>query len=303
MRRLSSLVTFCCIAMVTDIAVASPIFSWHDADGGMHFSNRVGTIPAGASEVTLPPLPVRVVSRSVSLPAAVARAAAIAPTAARRARSTEACETPDPRGVAEAVASRLGRRQLDGLTVIVGGVPIAYADSARVEVKGPDVGTSTATPAEQAALAYPAGSGCPDSRPPLARYAVASGTRERSRSICDDYRRAFAEVGVAVSRDQGVARSFRAVAEQFVEMAERGYTAGGRGAVLVPAVATEAISSPTMPIRFVSALEERVPLPPWVVEAHVAQASQLGVESSAFVDELTAALEEINAAARSVGCW
>jgi len=42
---------------------------------------------------------------------------------------------------------------------------------------------------------------------------------------------------------------------------------------------------------------------PWAVEAHVAQTDQLGAESGAFVDELAAALEEIDAAARSIGCW
>jgi len=102
-----------------------------------------------------------------------------------------------------------------------------------------------------------------------------------------------------VSRDQGVARSFRAIAEHFVEVAGRDYTAGGRDAVLVPVVATDAHG----PATFVAAEEERVPLPPWAVEAHVAQTDQLGEESGAFVDELAAALEEIDAAARSIGCW
>jgi hypothetical protein len=302
MRHLSSLLTFCCIAMATDIAVASPIFSWRGADGSMHFSNREEAIPAGASEVTLPPIPVRAVSRPVRLPAAVVRAATLVPSVPRPARRAAECAVPDATGVAEAVAARLGRRQLDGLTVIVAGVPIAYSDSARIDVKGPDVDSGAGAPAEQAALAYPAGSGCPDSRPPLERYAVASGPRERSRTLCDDYRRAFAEVGVAVSRDQGVARSFRSVAEQFAKVAGRDYTAGGRP-MLVPAVATEGTSGPTASTTMVSAHEERVPLPSWAVEAHVAQADQLGVESTAFVDELTAALEEIDAAARSVGCW
>jgi hypothetical protein len=67
----------------------------------------------------------------------------------------------------------------------------------------------------------------------------------------------------------------------------------------VPAVATDGRG----PVTLVAAEEERVPLPPWAVEAHVAQADQLGAESGAFVDELTAALEEIDAAARSIGCW
>jgi len=47
-------------------------------------------------------------------------------------------------------------------------------------------------------------------------------------------------------------------------------------------------------------------IPPFIRQQRsrfIAQADQLGVESAAFVDELTAALEEIDAAARSVGCW
>ncbi len=297
MRHLSSLLTFCCIAMVAGPAAADPIFTWRDARGGVHFSNRVEAIAPGASEVTLPPLPVGTAARATGSPAAVIRAVSPSPGPRPRQRAVARCEAPDPRGVADAVAARLGQRQLDGLTVIVAGVPIAYSDSANVIVKGPDAQTSAATPAEQAALAYPAGSGCPSGRPPLERYAVASAPRQRSRSICDDYRRAFAEVGVAVSRDQGVARSFRAVAEHFAAVAARDYTAGGRGVVLVPAVSTAGAGT------LVAASEERVPLPPWAVEAHLAQTDQLGDESGAFVDELTAALEEIDAAARSVGCW
>jgi len=298
MRRLSSLLTFCCIAMVADVGLADPIFTWRDAKGGVHYSNRHEVIPSGASEVELPPLPVHILSRKTGLPSDVARAVSMAPPGTRHPRSLATCDAPDPSGVAAAVAERLGQRQLDGLTVIVAGVPIAYSDSANIQVKGPDAESSAASPAAQAALAYPAGSGCPSGRPPLERYSVASAAR-RSRGLCEDYRRAFAEVGVAVSRDRGVAHSFRDIAEHFATVAARDYTAGGRGAVLVPAVATDGRG----PVTLVAAAEERVPLPPWAVEAHVAQTDQLGAESGAFVDELAAALEEIDAAARSIGCW
>jgi len=155
MRRLSSLLTFCCIAMVADIALADPIFTWRDAKGGVHYSNRHEVIPSEASEVELPPLPVHILSRKTGLPSDVARAVSMAPPGTRHPRSIATCDAPDPSGVAAAVAERLGQRQLDGLTVIVAGVPIAYSDSANIQVKGPDAESGTASPAAQAALAYP----------------------------------------------------------------------------------------------------------------------------------------------------
>ncbi len=298
MRSLTSLLTLCSLAMITTVASADPIFTWRDHGGGLHFSNRSEVIPAGASAVDLPPLPPRVTTRSRAASVAVARVATVASRGV--ARRDPVCGTPDPSGVVEAVAARLGRRQLDGLTVIVAGVPLSASESARVETKGPDTDAGAATPAEQAALAYPARSGCLRARPPLERYSVASGPRNHSRGLCDDYRRAFAEVGIAVSRDQGVARSFRSAAEHFIEVAGRDYAAGGRE-LLVPAIVREAPMAPTGLYRSVG--EERVPLPQWAVEAHIAQTSELDVESSALVDELTAALDTIDAAARRVGCW
>jgi hypothetical protein len=99
---------------------------------------------------------------------------------------------------------------------------------------------------------------------------------------------------VAVSRDEGIARAFHDIAEEFVTVARRDYTAGGRGAIVVqPAAFT----------RLAYGREERVPLPPWLVDAHIAQAGELGAESSSLVNELTVALEEIDGAARRAGCW
>lgn len=291
MLRLTSLVSFCCILTLADTVAAAPMYQWRDAQGGLHYSNRTAAIPEGATELTLPPI--------VSAPpAVVARRNAVATpvitSAARRARAErDACPAPDAHGLAAAVAARLGARELDGLTLIVGGIPIAYDSDTLVQVKGPDPDAPTTAPAEQAAIAYPEGSRCP-SRPPLERYPVVAGRRAPSRRLCDDYRRAFAEVGVAVNRDQGVERSFRELAERFVDVAGRGYVAGGRGVV----VAEEGALTPVA-----YAPEDRVPLAPWIVEAHIAQTGELSDESTALVDELTVALEEIDAAARRAGCW
>ena len=98
MRRLTSLLIFSCIVgsivALTGAALADPIFTWRDAAGGVHFSNRVGAVPHGASEVTLPPLPVRVLARQSTLPAGVARAASRTPITARRARRSQSGHQP-----------------------------------------------------------------------------------------------------------------------------------------------------------------------------------------------------------------
>jgi len=299
MRRLMSLVIFCCIVIVPRASSAAGIYQWRDATGTVHFSNREEIIPSGATEVTLPP---------VREPAATPPAGGVTLVAPRRAPQLEAptlrprpssrvaqCGEADAGAVADAVATRLGRRTLDGLTLIVGGVPVSHSDDAEVVVKGPDIGGHALRgPMEQAAIAYPAGSRCP-TRPPLERYVIASERRPPSRRLCDDYRRAFAEVGVAVSLDHEIARSFHDIAAEFVRVAEHGYTAGGRGgvAVTVPGAAQQ--------VAYVS--EERVPLPPWLVDAHIAQTGELGAETSRLVDELSVALEEIDGAARRSGCW
>jgi hypothetical protein len=46
-----------------------------------------------------------------------------------------------------------------------------------------------------------------------------------------------------------------------------------------------------------------VPLDPWIVKAHVSQTEKLASESDDLVAQLTVALEEIDRAARAVGCW
>jgi len=166
-------------------------------------------------------------------------------------------------------------------------------------------------PLEQAAIAYPASQGCP-ARPPLTRYEVGS-TRHSRRSICDDFRRAFAEVGVSASRDREVARSFRVAAERFAAVRAGGY------AVTVPplygvddsrtrlAFSTFRSTERALdPIAFVSPIVRgptELRLPTWIVEAHLAQLDELATETTDLVDELTVALAEIDRAARARGCW
>lgn len=288
MCRVSSLIIFSCVVAFTDVATAAPIFRWRDTSGGLHFSNRVAAIPEGATEVVLPPIvEARAVMRSMPAPAFIP-----VPRVSGPARAE--CPPADASGVAAAVATRLAAgRYLDGLTVFVGGIPVAYDADAQITLKGADANDRATAPVEQAAIAYPGGSRCPV-RPPLERYAVSASRRAAPARLCDDYRRAFAEVGVAVNRDQGVARSFHAIAERFVKVAAQGHAAGGgRVLALQPGALTT--------VTYVS--EERVPLPPWAVEAHIAQADELGAESADLVEELTVALEEIDAAAQRAGCW
>jgi hypothetical protein len=287
MCRVISLIIFSCVLTSASITSAAPIFRWRDASGGVHFSNRPAAIPEGATEVVLPPI--------IVAPAPTGVVSPVAPVAARVPTSTRAeCPPADASGVVDAVATRLaGTRHLDELTLFVGGIPVASDPDSRITVKGADPNGRATASVEQAAIAYPGGSRCP-LRPPLERYAVSGGRRGAPARLCDDYRRAFAEVGVAVNRNQGVARSFHAVAERFVTVARHGHTAGGgRVLALQPGALTTVSYVP----------EERVPLPPWTVEAHIAQTDELGAESADLVEELTVALEEIDAAAQRAGCW
>lgn len=267
-------------------AQTAPIFRWTDAVGGIHFSNRSEAVPASATEVELPPI-----VASAASPRAGTSLAERAPEPVAPLRG--ACISPDATGLADAVAENLDAR-LEGLTLIVGGLPVATPRDGITTVYLGNGGNGVSAPLEQAAIAYPAGSNCPN-RPPLARYAVASGRRSMPRRLCDDFQRAFAEVGVAVSRDQGVARSFRAIAEAFVAVAARGYATGSAQALTLG----NGVFSPAVYIEPPAG----VVLPPWVVDAHIAQTAELSGEAGDLVDELTVALEEIDEAARASGCW
>jgi hypothetical protein len=292
-------------AVFADAASAAPVYRWQDAAGGLHFSNRSEVVPDFAHEMELPP-----VRAPLTVPRAAAPGGVTGKQAQSRARlvSSEECGPGDSSGVGRAIVSRLvGARQSENLTVFVGGVPVLYRPGAVVTVWGEDVSDDRSAPIEQASIAYPEGGVCPE-RPPLHRYAVSSASRVTSRGLCDDYRRAFAEVGVAVSRDQRIARSFGVLADDFSEIAAQGYTARerGQGVLVRDASLADRTFSAGGGWTVMPALEARardVRLPPWVVEAHIAQTEELAEETAGFVEELTVALEEIDRSARARGCW
>jgi hypothetical protein len=208
------------------------------------------------------------------------------------------CGPADPTGLAKAIAYGVESAARDeGLTLVVGGVPIAASRDATVQTLltpwDPD---APHAPLSQSAVAYPAGSSCP-SMPPLVRYSTTARRETRSRGLCDDYRRAFAQVGVATSRDVGIARSFRDIARDFVRVAHEGDVAVASGFRVELAKG-----------MFTSDARElapymTVPLDPWIVDAHVAQTARIATESDDLVEQLTIALEEIDRAARASGCW
>lgn len=289
MPRLASLLLgIVIVALGVDGTAAASIYRWQDAAGGWHFSNRAEAVAGAATQIDLAPLPVLTLPRGRDRSAVAATERAQAPR-----RHESPCAVGDAGALAAAVGSRLAAgRRLGDLTLLVAGVPVAQRPGTTVTLKSADAPAELTAPVEPGAIAYPAGTACP-SRPPLSRYAVASSRRAGSGGLCDDFQRTFAEVGVAVSRDQGVARSFRAIAENFVAVEAAGYVTGG--AARPAGVRSAALSS--------GEGSARVRIPPWVVEAHIAQTRELAEEAADFVDDLTAALEEIDAAARARGCW
>jgi len=291
MRRLTVVFVVALVVCSRADVRAATIYRWQDRAGALHFSNRPEVVPEAATALDLPPV------RFVPAPR-VRASVATAPRLPERVRPNR-CAPPDASGVIDAVAHRLARTgQLGGLTLLVAGDAIAADPDAVIAraVSADDDGAAAV--AEQAALAYPAGAPCPR-RPALARYPVASRRPAAvGRDVCEDYRRAFAEVGVAVSRDQGIARSFRAIAEDFTRIAMGGYVAAGTGGGIV-----EVRSGALAPAILTTAPGTTVALPPWVVEAHIAQTAALGAETAELVDELTVALEEIDRAARARRCW
>jgi hypothetical protein len=293
MTRLAALafLTVVFVAAATDHASAQTIYRWRDARGGLHFSNQVARTPSHAATAELAPL------GSISGPAQPRRA----PRATGR-RGAPAPITPcgpaDPTGLAHAIALGVEPAARDeGLTLIVGGFPIAASRDATLRTLltpwDPD---SPHAPLSQSAIAYPSGSSCP-SMPPLVRYATTPSRQVRSRGLCDDYRRAFAQVGVATSRDVGVARSFRDIARDFVRVAHEGNVAVASG-FRVELARGMFTSDANELAPYMS-----VPLDAWIVDAHVAQAARLASESDDLVEQLTVALEEIDRAARASGCW
>ncbi len=280
------------ITLASSPSNAQAIRRWVDARGGVHYSNEPSRTPEHASAVELAPLGSIQIPRipSGKRPRSGRRPATPPPAAP--------CGPADPTGLMRAIdAALVSERPAEELTLLVGGLPLTTSADATV--------TTLATPWDpdepqahlsQSAIAYPEGSSCPTA-PPLVRYSTNDRRKDVSRGLCDDYRRAFAQVGVATSRDAGVARSFRDIARSFAQVRLDGNVAtasGFRAALTDGLLRSEA-----------AALAPRVtvPLDPWIVKAHVAQTERLATESDHLVEQLSVALEEIDRAARAFGCW
>lgn len=294
MMRPASILLICCTALAVTLptpARCQTIYRWHDAKGGLHYSNEPTRTPESAAAVELPPL------GSIQIPATKRTRTSRRP-ASNEAPPAAPCGPADPSGLMSAVGEGLSAtRPEKNLTLLVGGLPYSADPDATVQ--------SLVTPWDpdapqghlsQAAIAFPTGTSCP-SAPPLVRYPTGGRSDRGSRGLCDDYRRAFAQVGVATNRDAGIARSFSDIAQSFVHVQHQGNNAvasGFRAAVANGISTSEAIElAPFM----------TVPLDPWIVKAHVSQTEQLASESDDLVAQLTVALEEIDRAARAVGCW
>lgn len=270
---------------------AQSIYRWRDAKGGLHFSNEPTRTPESAAAVELPPL------GSIQIPP-VKRTKAARKAHGHEPPSAAPCGPADPSGLMSAVGAGLrAERPHENLTLLVAGLPLSADPDATVQTLvtpwDPDAPQGHLS---QAAIAYPIGSSCP-AIPPLVRYPTTNRSERGSRGLCDDYRRAFAQVGVATSRDAGIARSFGDIARNFVRVQREGNNAvasGFRAAVADGMFTTDAAElAPYM----------TVPLDPWIVKAHVSQTERLAGESDQLVAQLTVALEEIDRAARAVGCW
>jgi Domain of unknown function (DUF4124) len=271
---------------------AQTIYRWHDASGGLHFSNQSGRTPASATAVELPPL------GSIQIPASAKRTRRIGRAHTGTPPPAAPCGPADPAGLAEAIDLGLpNAAPASSLTLLVGGLPVSTSRDASVQTLvtpwDPDEPQAHLS---QSAIAYPVGSSCPDF-PPLVRYPTNTRRSAGSRGLCDDYRRAFAQVGVATSRDAGVARSFRDIAQSFVRIGLEGNDAVASGFRV--AVDDGMFTSDAMQL----APHMTVPLDPWIVAAHVSQTESLATESDDLVEQLTVALEEIARAARASGCW
>jgi hypothetical protein len=271
-------------------ADATAIHRWRDAKGTWHFSNVPERIPSHATVVPFPADERPVVRRSRTR--AIRRMApeARAPIPRQQLLADGGgCGAADTGGLIDAVATEVaGRRRLEQLTLLVGGTPVAFSrDAVVTQIIPAAAADEDVVSAEPGAVAYPASVSCP-ARPPLPRYPVVANHHAGDSSLCDDYRRAFAQVGVAGSRNQQVGRSFHEIAEEFavVRAANLGRTEPHPEAAVVrrPGAAP-------------------LPLPAWTIDAHVGQTDELGRETDDLVSDLTVALEEIDHAARAHGCW
>ncbi len=276
----------------TEPTQAQAIYRWYDTNGGLHFSNQSTRTPEHATAVDLPPL------GSIQVPATATRKRQRARMQGSAVPPAAPCGPADPSGLATAVTVGLAHDARDAdLTLLVGGLPLATSPDATVDVLltpwDPD---APQAPLSQSAIAYPMGSSCPTA-PPLVRYPTNARSNGTSHGLCDDYRRAFAQVGVATSRDAGIGRSFGDIATAFVRVANEGNNATASGFRV--ALADGMFTSDAMQL----APHMTIPLDPWIVAAHVSQTENLARESDELVVQLTVALEEIDRAARASGCW
>lgn len=275
-------------------ASTASIYRWRDANGVLHYSNRAARAPKHAATVELTPLGSITGPRVARRPESGRLTRAVRPSVV----AVSPCGLADPSGLIDAVLTGVeDENREEGLTLVAGGVPVSASRDADIRTLitawDPDAPQAHLS---QSAIAYPSGSSCP-STPPLVRYSTTRGHEGRSRSLCEDYRRAFAQVGVAVNRDAGVAGSFRDIARDFVRVAEAGNVATASG--FRAAVASGMFTSDAATL----APYMTVPLDPWIVAAHASQTETLAAESDALVEELTVALEEVDRAARARGCW
>jgi hypothetical protein len=309
--------------VLADAALAADVYRWRDAGGGLHFSNRPEIAPPGSEVSELP-----VLGTSTRRRRAVRVRGLPMPVSTRRADADavvdECAASGSPRvahAMVRAVSPHLRGSDRDNFTLLVDGEPVLYGrDTVLQQINGVDLGARSAV-LSMAAVAYPEGASPCDGRPAFERYPVSTGRRGGRRSLCDDFRRAFAEVGVAANRDHGVARSFREIAIAYAVVAANDATIRSAGSD-EPMVLR---SGPPWPTRLVvdrrpsgslrvrggtlppgHSLVERpmeTTLPPWLVDGHAAQTAALADDTEAFVSELTIALEEIDAAAQAAGCW
>jgi hypothetical protein len=294
------------LSSLAGVASGETIYRWRDGSDRWHFSNRRGQAPSHAEVAKLPALsivkarPIAVDSSSV---AEVPADSADLP--AEPSFDSVECEPADPSLLIDAIESRLAALRPEGtrgtgLTLLVAGRPVSHGPNAVIDVfpesegdettlvarrpvsYGPNVvvevaendGDETAA-SDQAAVAYPAGGGCPET-PPLERYAVTSPARASASGLCADYRRGFAEIDSALSRNENVVRAFQVAAARF-DPSPEGDEIAARGA--------------------------NITLPPWLVETNSAQTAELTDEIEGFAEELTVARDEIDRAARANRCW
>jgi hypothetical protein len=164
------------------------------------------------------------------------------------------------------------------LTLFVAGTPVFYDPYANVRVwpaSEPDQNGAI----EQASIAYPASGDCPLT-PPLERYEVASlsGRTTSPSELCEDYRRASAEIDLALSRNENVAATFDQASARFAAVQDN----------------TEVIESPG---------GVRINLPPWLIGVVAAQTGELADEIDEYMEELIVAGDAIDNAAQVRGCW